>query len=157
LTILQAPWRASFDSMKAQEGSGVVFKETVLMVEDCEDSRSVFRMMLKTLGYQVIVASDAEQATQLSQDHEGSIDLLLTDVMLPGANGRELANLLCKADPGLRVILMSGYPAEQIASEGRPFLQKPFTMQTAGALIRRTLDGEPRFDDASPGAPKGLM
>lgn len=117
--------------------------QTVLLVEDCDDSRFVFRKMLETLGYRAIVACDAEEAIRLSQDHEGAIDLLLADVMLPGMNGRVLADLLSGSDPGLRVVLMSGFPAEKVACQGMRFLQKPFTTQQAAVMIQQALDTVP--------------
>jgi two-component system cell cycle sensor histidine kinase/response regulator CckA len=119
--------------------------QTVLLVEDCDDSRFVFRKMLETLGYRAIAACDAEEAIRLSQDHEGAIDLLLADVMLPGMNGRVLADLLSDSDPGLRVVLMSGYPAEKVACQGKRFLQKPFTTEQAAVAIRQALEAIPAF------------
>ena len=117
-------------------------KETVLLVEDCQDSRDTFRFMLQSLGYLVVDAGDAEEAAQRSHDHPGRIDVLLTDVMLPAMRGGELADLLTAADSELRVILMSGYPAEIAAAKGRPFLQKPFTVDEVDRAIRGTLDSK---------------
>jgi two-component system, cell cycle sensor histidine kinase and response regulator CckA len=119
------------------------YRETVLLVEDCQDSRDTFRFMLQSLGYRVIDAGDAEEATRLSHEHSGRIDVLLTDVMLPAMRGGELADLLEEADSELRVILMSGYPAEIAAAKGRPFLQKPFTIDQVSRVIRETLDSKP--------------
>jgi two-component system, cell cycle sensor histidine kinase and response regulator CckA len=113
--------------------------ETVLLVEDCQDSRDTFRFMLQSLGYRVLDAGDAEEATRLSLDHPGRIDVLLTDVMLPTMRGGELADLLEEGNSALRVILMSGYPAEIAAAPGRPFLQKPFTIDQVARAIRETL------------------
>jgi two-component system cell cycle sensor histidine kinase/response regulator CckA len=122
---------------------GLERTQTVLLVEDCDDSRFVFRKMLETLGYRAIVACDAEEAIRMSQNHDGAIDLLLADVMLPGMNGRVLADLLTESDPSLSVVLMSGYPAERVACEGKRFLQKPFTTQQAAVIIRQALDAVP--------------
>jgi two-component system cell cycle sensor histidine kinase/response regulator CckA len=118
-------------------------KQTVLLVEDCDDSRFVFRKMLESLGYRAIVACDAEEAVRLRQDHGGAIDLLLADVMLPGMTGRVLADLLSESDPGLRVVLMSGFPQEKVACQGMRFLQKPFTTEQAAVAIRQALDAVP--------------
>jgi two-component system, cell cycle sensor histidine kinase and response regulator CckA len=121
--------------------------ETVLLVEDDDAARGLWREMLESLGYQVLEASNGTQAIQLSGEHPGLIDLLLTDVVMPRMGGAEVHTLLEEARPGLRVIFMSGYTDDAmlrqgIAETGRPFLQKPFTSQQFARKIRETLDAK---------------
>jgi CheY-like chemotaxis protein len=133
----------------AAVGGASTATETVLLVEDCEDSRETFRFMLKALGYRVIEARDAEEATEIGRGHPDRIDILLTDVMLPGLRGGELADRLAQADPQLRIVLMSGYPAESLAVKGRPFLQKPFTLEEVAAAIEQASGREATEPPAS--------
>ena len=118
--------------------------ETVLVVEDAEGLRELARRLLERQGYTVLVAAHADEATQLF-DRNPSIDVLLTDVVMPGASGPELTKRLVERRPELKVIYMSGYTEEAIVQHGvvNPgiaFLHKPFTSQTLGAKIREVLD-----------------
>jgi nitrogen-specific signal transduction histidine kinase/CheY-like chemotaxis protein len=119
---------------------------TVLVVEDDEAARGLWQEMLEAMGYRVIAASNGADALERAAAHPGRIDLLLTDVVMPRLGGRELAERLSEARPGLRIIFMSGYTADTmlrqgIADTGGPFLQKPFTGQVLARKIRETLDG----------------
>jgi len=119
--------------------------ETVLLVEDEEALlRSVGRM-LERLGYRVLAASSPARALELAGAHPDPIDLLLTDVVMPETNGRELRDRLAAVSPSLRSVFMSGYTAEIIAYEGVlekgvHFLQKPFTRGELGRKLREILD-----------------
>jgi len=118
-------------------------RETVLLVEDSEGVRTLVQKALERDGYTVLPAGDAEEAVRLLAS-SGTIDLLLTDVVLPGVNGRELARKAAADRPGLRVLYMSGYPAEIIgpdASAGVSFIGKPFTAAGIASKVRNTLDG----------------
>jgi DNA-binding response OmpR family regulator len=99
---------------------------------------------LKKAGYQLLVAGSADEAEAIAARHEGEIHLLLTDAMMPGRNGIDLARDLVAQRPGLAVILMSGYTEEALARKGLegPFLllQKPFTPQELRQRIREVLD-----------------
>jgi len=133
------------ESAEASEPGG---SETVLLAEDDAAARGLWREMLEELGYHVLAASNGAQALEMGTAHQGSIDLLLTDVVMPRTGGRELAERLSAARPGLRVIFMSGYTADTmlrqgIAENGGPFLQKPFTSQQLAKRIRETLDAPP--------------
>src|SRR6185503_10879840 len=102
--------------------------------------------MLDRLGYRVLVAANAEEARECFE-HSASIDVLLTDVVMPGASGPELAQPLVERHPALKVIYMSGYTEEAIVQHGvlNPgiaFLHKPFTSATLGRKIREVLDQE---------------
>ena len=114
------------------------------MVEDVAGLRELTRRLLERLGYSVLLAANAEEALQLF-DRNPSIDLLLTDVVMPGASGPDLVTQLVERRPGLKVIYMSGYTDEAIVQHGvlKPgiaFLHKPFTSTTLGRKIREVLD-----------------
>jgi two-component system, cell cycle sensor histidine kinase and response regulator CckA len=118
--------------------------ETVLVVEDAEGLGELAKRLLERQGYAVLFAANADEALQLFE-RNASIDVLLTDVVMPGASGPELTRRLVGRRPGLKVLYMSGYTAEAIAqhgmlSPGIMFLQKPFTSETLGRKIREVLD-----------------
>jgi PAS domain S-box-containing protein len=120
-------------------------RETVLLVEDDEAARELWREMLDTLGYRTIVASNGAEALELASAHAGRVDLLLSDVVMPRLGGRELAARLRERRPELPVIFMSGYTADTILRQGiseagGPFLQKPFSAQQLARKLRETLD-----------------
>lgn len=119
--------------------------ETILLVEDDEHILKVGKQILEGLGYVVLTASRPEDALKIAGDMEGEIHLLVTDVVMPGMNGRELSNQLRLIRPGLRTLFMSGYTANVIAhrgvlDEGVNFIGKPFTMQDLAAKVRAALD-----------------
>jgi len=136
--------------------------ETVLVVEDNAMLRTVARETLATAGYKVLEAGDAYTALRIAKGHKGAIDLLVTDVVMPGLNGRELADRLLKQRPGLRVLFMSGYTNDAVVQQrvlqgDAPFLSKPFTplvllRKTAEVLGARTARPAPRAVKAA--APK---
>jgi two-component system cell cycle sensor histidine kinase/response regulator CckA len=118
--------------------------QTILAVDDEEPLRELTRRLLVKLGYSVLVAANADDACQLF-DANPSIDLLLTDVVMPGASGPDLVTELVKRRPALKVIYMSGYTDEAIVhhgvlAPGVEFLHKPFTSETLGRKIRDVLD-----------------
>ncbi|MGA9799731.1 MAG: ATP-binding protein [Terriglobales bacterium] len=119
--------------------------ETILLVEDEENLRRLARQFLENQGYSVIDAPEGATAIQISQAHKGPIHLLLTDVIMPGMNGRELANKLSPTRPEMRVLYMSGYTENHIGhngtlDEGITLLQKPFTLPALKAKVREMLD-----------------
>jgi DNA-binding response OmpR family regulator len=114
-------------------------------VEDEEMAREMFCEALAMEGYTALSAPDREQAVAALEGAGGRIDLLLTDVILPTVRGSELAEQLRARFPGLRVLYMSGYPADAIThsgvlAEGVPFLQKPFTPDELVHKVREVLD-----------------
>jgi PAS domain S-box-containing protein len=120
-------------------------RETLLLAEDDEEVREFVRVVLTQQGYRVLVAEDGEEALALAARVEDSIDLLVSDVVMPRMNGRELADRLCQVRPALRVLHMSGYPGDTIDRYGdlRPgaaFLQKPFTADALLKRVRALLD-----------------
>ncbi|MDX2261223.1 MAG: PAS domain S-box protein [Gemmatimonadales bacterium] len=120
---------------------------TILVVEDEELLRSLVRRILERAGFTVIAAIDGEEALALAADHTGPLDLLLTDVVLPGINGKLVAEGITALRPGTPVLFMSGYTEDAIVhhgvlDEGIEFLEKPFTRQDlldrVGQLLRPT-------------------
>ena len=121
--------------------------ETILLVEDEAANRRLGARMLEQLGYRVLVAGTPSRAMQLAEENAGEIDLLLTDVVMPEMNGRELAEQLRGRYPQLMLLFMSGYTANVIAEhgvleEGVHFLQKPFSTMTLAAGVRAALEPE---------------
>jgi len=118
--------------------------ETVLVVEDAEGLRELAKRLLDRQGYTVLIAANADEALQLFERNT-SIDVLLTDVVMPGASGPELTRQLVERRPALKVIYMSGYTEDTITQHGVlmpgiAFLHKPFTSETLGLKIREVLD-----------------
>ena len=119
--------------------------ETILIVEDNETVRMFALNMLQELGYNVIIASSADMAIKISRDSEKKIDLLLTDVIMPKMNGRELYDILKKERSGLKVLFISGYAGSIIGHHGIldrdvNFLQKPFTIYSLSKKVRSVLE-----------------
>jgi signal transduction histidine kinase/CheY-like chemotaxis protein len=119
--------------------------ETILIVEDEERVRALVRQVLMMHGYTVLEASNGLDGLAAILRHPGKLDLLLTDVIMPGMGGRELMEQARLARPGLRGMYMSGYTDDQILKAGVidqqiPFLQKPFSPDTLAAKIREVLD-----------------
>jgi two-component system cell cycle sensor histidine kinase/response regulator CckA len=118
--------------------------QTVLVVEDAEELRELTSRLLRRQGYTVLLAANADEALQLFERNP-SIDVILTDVVMPGASGPELTRRLVERRPELKVIYMSGYTEEAIVQHGvlKPgiaFLHKPFTSEALGRKLRETLD-----------------
>ena len=118
--------------------------ETVLLVEDEPDILAVTKMMLERKGYTVLAANSPEESIQLAETHAHQIDLLLTDVVMPGMNGRDLARHLVSIHPELKCLFMSGYTAHVIAQHGVleqsvRFIEKPFSLNTLASKVREVL------------------
>ncbi len=133
---------AAQEGVEAACGGG----ETVLVVEDQPALRRMAVEMLGGLGYEVLEAADGDAALALSANRAGGIALLLTDVAMPGMNGRELAERLHRSRPDTRVLYMSGYAEDEILRHGvvrgaMELLRKPFNIQELAARVRRILDG----------------
>jgi PAS domain S-box-containing protein len=122
--------------------------ETILLVEDETSLRELTREVLAMSGYTVLEAEHADKALEVSGSHAGTIDLLLTDVVMPGASGGELAQRLVALRPGIRVAFMSGYTDEarrptELVAAGAAFIQKPFGPTALLAAVREALDRKP--------------
>ena len=121
--------------------------ETILLVEDEESVRAFSATLLRRLGYRVVEALHGEDALQIASDLDDEIHLLMTDVVMPGMGGREVAEQLKISRPGLRVLYLSGYTSDQTLRHGIfegevAFLQKPFTVATLANKVRDTLEAE---------------
>ena len=116
----------------------------MLVVEDEPAVRNLVQAVLERKGYVVLVAQDGAAALDLVDKHTGVIHVLLTDVVMPGMNGRDLAALVRTRRPTIKVVFMSGYTADvpaDLGTEGGPvFLPKPFTEQALTAKLREALD-----------------
>jgi len=118
--------------------------ETILLVEDEESVRQLVRDTLLAKGYQVLEAENGEAGLAAAARHQGKIDLVITDVVMPGMGGREMVKQLIEAHPGTRVLYLSGYTEDAIISDGSiekgtAFLQKPFTLQSLSRKVREVL------------------
>mgnify|MGYP001325954277 CR=1 FL=1 len=118
--------------------------ETVLLVEDEESVRQLVRETLAAKGYRVMEAENGETGIAAAGQHQGEIDLVITDVVMPGMGGRELVKQLSQTRPRTKVLYLSGYTADAIGSEGSidggaAFLQKPFTLQSLSRKVREVL------------------
>jgi two-component system cell cycle sensor histidine kinase/response regulator CckA len=101
--------------------------------------------VLKKLGYNVISADSGEDAIKIFRQYPVEIGMLITDVVMPGISGQDLAGILLQENPELKIIYISGYTGDAVAShgvieEGTDFLQKPFSVETLAAKIRQLLD-----------------
>jgi len=119
-------------------------QETVLLVEDEEAVRNMAEEMLHSNGYEVLGASNGLEAIKVSEDHDGPIELMVTDVVMPQLGGRELAEKLAVTRPEMRVLYMSGYTDDAIVHHGvldgrAAFLEKPFTPDALAIKIREVL------------------
>jgi len=117
---------------------------TVLVVEDEPLLRRQICRILRRHNFQVLESGDGLQALELARAHDGPIDLLVTDVVMPRLGGRELAEQLCPERPALRVVLMSGYTSELMTDREEVLLEKPFTLQALVQRINEALEGGAR-------------
>jgi two-component system, cell cycle sensor histidine kinase and response regulator CckA len=121
--------------------------EVVLLVEDEAGVRELAREYLEMSGYTVIVAPDGRTAIELASMHKGTIHLLMTDMVMPGIGGRELAERVAAIRPEIKILYMSGYTDQAVVHQGilgtdAPLLQKPFTLATLTTKLREILAAE---------------
>jgi two-component system cell cycle sensor histidine kinase/response regulator CckA len=121
--------------------------ETILLVEDEDAVRSITRYILRSCGYTVLEARDGDEAHRACGQHGGPIHLLLSDVVMPGVGGRELAEQLLALRPAMKVLYLSGYPDDAVVRHGVlqesvNFLQKPFTASALAQKVRDVLDAQ---------------
>jgi two-component system, cell cycle sensor histidine kinase and response regulator CckA len=119
--------------------------ETILVIEDEEVVRSLASRGLREHGYAVVEARNGTVALQYVKEHPGTVDLVISDVVMPEMGGRELGRILTTYDPGLPVLYMSGYTGEDVMQRGlldagAPFQQKPFTPAGLATKVRAMLD-----------------
>ena len=119
--------------------------ETVMVVEDEAHVCDLAVRLLQQLGYKVLAYANGEEALLASRQGRKKVDLILTDVIMPGMNGRALAAAMRASNPGIKVLYTSGYTKELIANhgvldEGVNFIAKPYTLQSLAAKVREVLD-----------------
>ena len=127
--------------------------ETILLVEDEPAILRVTARMLEAQGYKVLAATNPGEAIHLASQNAGDIHLLVTDLVMPGMNGRDLARTLLSLYPGLKCALMSGHPGDLTTAgsqleAGVPLIQKPFSVQDLATAVREALDYAPESPDA---------
>jgi two-component system cell cycle sensor histidine kinase/response regulator CckA len=118
--------------------------ETVLLVEDEESVRELVRVTLTSRGYNVLEAENGECGLRIAEEFKKPIDILITDVVMPGIGGRELAKKLVSLRPSISVLFLSGYTEDAVVTQGalgpaNAFLQKPFTLQSLAKKVREVL------------------
>jgi two-component system cell cycle sensor histidine kinase/response regulator CckA len=140
----------ALDSQKPAESDLMKSRgnETILLVEDETSLRTLTRNLLELSGYTVLEASNGSEAMTISQQHSGLLQLLLTDVVMPGMSGRVLAGQVIEQRPLIKVVYMSGYTGQAVGAhvaleEGSFFLQKPFSRDGLVSKVRQALDSEP--------------
>ena len=131
--------------------------ETVLLVEDEESVRELVRLTLASRGYQVLEAENGESGLRMAESFKKHIDILITDVVMPGIGGRELARKLLLLRPAISVLYLSGYTEDAVVTRGAlgprtAFLQKPFTLQNLAKKVREVLHSK----SAPPPAPASM-
>jgi PAS domain S-box-containing protein len=139
------PLRPSKRLMGVRNGT-----ETILLVEDAEPLRILAKEFLKDSGYKVLEAGNGNRAIQIARNSPGRIHLLLTDVVMPGMGGEQLAEQLLRIRPEMRVLYMSGYPNDGIVrsgvlATGVALLEKPFTREILSRRVRQVLDQQPQL------------
>jgi PAS domain S-box-containing protein len=135
--------RPARGGLGAQQGT-----ETLLLVEDEDAVRALVRNVLREKGYRILEASRGEEALELAEQYGGPIDLLVTDVVMPQMNGRELARRLANLLPQIKVLYISGYADNAVwyqggLDSGGAFLQKPFSPEALARKVREVLGGPP--------------
>jgi len=135
------------DLLEKNNGKAPLFQgsETILVVDDDSFIRKLVMDMLGPLGYRVLEAENAEAALKVRDDFEGTIDVLLTDIIMPKISGKELAEAFLSKRPETKVLYMSGYTDDSIAYHGilkkeTAFIQKPLTLYKLATKLREELD-----------------
>ena len=141
------------DAVTPPEETDTYGSETILVVEDEEVVRNLICAVLSESGYDVMCAASADEALQITRDHDGEIELLLTDVVMPDMHGPKLAGLLSSLKPEMKILYVSGYSENDISDQGvldsgLVVLQKPFTRHVLGQKVREILDAAPQLQTA---------
>ena len=140
--LVDAPARTEY-----ADDSDILGNETILLVEDEPTILKMTRIMLESLGYKVLTAVRPEEAMNVADEYEDEIHILMTDLVMPEMNGRDLAGKLLSLYPNLKWLFMSGYTKDVIAHHGVldecvNFIQKPFSKKDLAVIVRKTLDAE---------------
>ncbi len=139
--------KSSMQPAKESTGQMPGGTEIILVVEDEKTILQMSKQMLERLGYTVETATSLSEALQISEEYDGTIHLLITDVIMPEINGRDLSSQLFKSHPALKTLYMSGYTADVIAhhgvlDDGVQFIQKPFSLKDLAVKVREVLEQE---------------
>lgn len=121
-----------------------LLKETILLVDDEESVRAIVLKILRRAKYNVLEAENGEAALRVAEAHQGKIDLVITDMFMPGLRGPEVAQRLAMTRPGLRVLFMSGYADQDLRTgvpAGANFLNKPFSGADLAKAVEAVLKG----------------
>jgi CheY-like chemotaxis protein len=135
------------ESNGAIPGPGVIHdfaRKTILLVEDEQTVRHLLHEVLERAGYEVLSCAHPAEGIEACRQRTGPIDLLLTDVVMPGMNGKEMALQIAQMIPELRVVFMSGYSEHTLLKDGQldahiEYLQKPFSLQTLRLRLARVI------------------
>ncbi len=148
LPRIDAPQPGAAEGQSGKTGASSIVKGdgTILLVEDEKAVRDLAVEMLQVLGYQVVKADSGEEALTLFEQHRGSIRAVVSDIIMPGMSGIDLARRLVRENANLRILLVSGYARESLADgefarDGFAFLQKPYTLEDLGRKIMGLLAG----------------
>ena len=138
--------KAALSSETPSDSAEVGGEETILVVEDDEGVRSYVAEILQELGYHILIAKDGKAALLMIEQPEHHIDLLLTDVVLPGMNGRQVADAVMASRSEIKVLFMTGYSRNAIVHQGRldrgvALIQKPLSRKALALKVREVLEG----------------
>jgi len=146
-SIYLPPYAGKTGQLQTEGHAGEISRgsETVLLVEDEPALLEMGKAMLESLGYRIMTASTPDKAISLAENHADEIQLLLTDVIMPGMSGRELAKRLLVLNPNIKHLFMSGYTAnvlieQGVREEGLHFIQKPFSVKELADKVRQALE-----------------
>lgn len=128
-------------------GGDMKSKETILVVDDEASIGNLIRLLLKKHGHTILTAKTPEEALEIAEKHAGSIQLLLTDMVMPRMDGKTLFTQIEKINPGIKALFMSGYTSNVIAhhnviEEGVRFIAKPFNEDSLAQKVREILDSK---------------
>jgi DNA-binding NtrC family response regulator len=145
--------RKKYNELKAFLSNDHTFKEigcteTILIVDDNEDTRKTLVKTLKTYGYNLLEADSSKKAIEIFKSHDGIIDLVLSDIVMPEINGPEMVRKLLDLKSEIKIVFMSGYAEDEIIHDEvfkvihskYPFIQKPFTFDEISLIVRQQLD-----------------
>ena len=146
--------QSAIDEQKPDASENLRGSESILLAEDAEPLRKLAQTFLEAAGFRVLSAQSGEEALEVAARYRGSFNLLLTDVVMPGMNGRVLAEHLLPRQPGMKVLYMSGYTDSFIAGHGvldrgTHLLHKPFTEEVLIRKVREVLDDGEKSAPAS--------
>jgi CheY-like chemotaxis protein len=143
--------------LSAEELETLGGSETILLVDDQDDARTLARRILEKSGYRVLEAHNGAEGLRVCRQHQGRIDLMITDVVMPELSGLQLAERVAESRSDMRILFTSGYAqsatGQHVLSPSTPFLQKPFTVESLTRRVREMLDTPVDSPRSSPTGP----